>query len=73
VAELKLIRNIYIPELVFRLHDALVESGTYVVTLVLFLARVDRDPRKDSHLHNEDGKRFNTDLGHFDLRSTAEI
>ncbi|PLW05765.1 hypothetical protein PCANC_25632 [Puccinia coronata f. sp. avenae] len=32
VAELKLIRNIYIPELVFRLHDALVESGTYVVT-----------------------------------------
>ncbi|KAA1083694.1 Nucleoporin nup84 [Puccinia graminis f. sp. tritici] len=32
VAELNLIRNIYIPELVFRLHGALVESGDYIVT-----------------------------------------
>ncbi|KAH9457702.1 hypothetical protein MJO29_004858 [Puccinia striiformis f. sp. tritici] len=32
LAELSLIRNIYIPELVFRLHGALAESGTYIVT-----------------------------------------
>lgn len=32
VAELNLIRNIYIPELVFRLHGALVESGAYILT-----------------------------------------
>lgn len=32
IAELNLIRNIYIPELVFRLHGALVDSGTYIIT-----------------------------------------
>lgn len=32
VSELNLIRNIYIPELVFRLHAALVESGAYILT-----------------------------------------
>ncbi|OAV92341.1 hypothetical protein PTTG_02260 [Puccinia triticina 1-1 BBBD Race 1] len=32
IAELNLIRNIYIPELVFRLHGALVDSGTFIVT-----------------------------------------